>query len=149
MKTALLTLLAFSFLSIVVSAQSYDLPWFTIDGGGNVSTGATYSMTGTIGQPDAGILSGGSYSLIGGFWSFAGNSSAPIIVPILDIRLSLPNVILSWPTPSTGFVLEQSSTLSTPVWTVVGATVVVVGDRNTVTLPASATPRLFRLQASF
>jgi len=149
MKTALLILLAFSLFSIAAPAQSYDISWFTIDGGGNVSTGATYSVTGTIGQADAGTLTGGSYSIIGGFWGFAGNSSAPLIVPILDIRLSLPNVILSWPAPSTGFVLEQSSTLSSPVWTVVGATVVVVGDRNTVTLPASATTRFFHLHASF
>jgi hypothetical protein len=148
MKTALLILLLFSLFSIDAPAQSYDLTWFTIDGGGNVSTGATYSVTGTIGQPDAGTLSGGSYSLIGGFWGFAGNSSA-ITIPILDIRLSLPNVILSWPAPSTGFVLEQSSTVSSPVWTPVGATVVVVGDRNTVTLLASTTTRFFRLHASF
>jgi hypothetical protein len=148
MKTALLTLLTFSLFSIA-SAQSYDLSWFTIDGGGNVSTGATYSVTGTIGQPDAGTLSGGSYSIVGGFWGIAGNSSAPIIVPILDIRLALSDVILSWAAPSTGFVLEQSSSLGPPVWTVVGATVFVVGDRNTVALPASSTTRLFRLHASF
>jgi hypothetical protein len=149
MKTALLTLFAFALFPIAAVAQSYDLSWFTIDGGGNVSVGGTYSVTGTIGQPDAGTLSGGSYSLIGGFWGFTGNSSTPIIVPILDIGLSLPNVILSWPAPSTGFVLEQSPGLGSPVWTVVGATVFVVGDRNTVTLPASATTRLFRLHASF
>src|SRR5580765_5150760 len=103
MKTALLTLLVFSLFSIA-SAQSHDLSWFTIDGGGNVSTGATYSVTGTIGQPDAGTLSGGSYSIIGGFWGFGGVSAA-ITVPLLDIRPSLPNVVLSWPAPSTGFVL--------------------------------------------
>lgn len=148
MKTALLTFLLFSLVSIA-PAQSYDLSWFTIDGGGNISTGATHSVTGTIGQPDAGMVSGGNYSLAGGFWGFAGNSTAPIIVPTLDIRLSFPNVILSWPAPSTGFVLEQSTGVGSPVWTVVGATVIVVGDRNTVTLPASATTRLFRLHASF
>ena len=64
MKT-LLALFAFALFPIAALAQSYDLSWFTIDGGGNVSTGATYSVTGTIGQPDAGTLSGGSYSLIG------------------------------------------------------------------------------------
>jgi hypothetical protein len=148
MKTSLLILIVFSLFSVAAPAQSYDLSWFTIDGGGNVSTGATYSVTGTIGQPDAGTLNGGSYSIIGGFWGFAGNSAATIPVPILDIRLALPNVVLSWPAPSTGFVLEQASTLSSPVWTVVGATVVVVGDRNTVTLSATATTRLFRLHAS-
>jgi hypothetical protein len=130
---------------IFALAQPYDLPWFTVDGGGNVSTGATYSITGTIGEPDAGTLSGGNYSLSGGFWSFAGNSAAP--APILDIRLALPNVVLSWPASPVGFVLEQTSNLGSPVWTAVGVTVVIVGDRSTVTLPASDTARFFRLHA--
>ena len=54
-----------------VMAQSggYDLTWSTIDGGGaTFSTGGSYSLGGSIGQPDAGILSGGSYTLNGGFW---------------------------------------------------------------------------------
>lgn len=55
-----------------VSAQSgggYDLEWNTIDGGGAMfSTGGGYSLGGTLGQPDAGVLSGGGYTLAGGFW---------------------------------------------------------------------------------
>ena len=50
------------------SAQ-YGLSRYTIDGGGvSFATGGTYSLGGTIGQPDAGVLSGGSYVLLGGFW---------------------------------------------------------------------------------
>src|SRR5207253_2058998 len=49
-------------------AQSYSIDWFTIDGGGGTSSGGIYSISGTIGQPDAGTLSGGSYTLEGGFW---------------------------------------------------------------------------------
>ena len=47
-----------------VQAQSgggYNLAWWTADGGG-------YALNGTIGQPDAGALNGGGYSLAGGFW---------------------------------------------------------------------------------
>ena len=52
------------------SGGGYDLTWSTIDGGGYmVSTGGSYSLGGTIGQPDAGALGGGSYTLAGGFWS--------------------------------------------------------------------------------
>ncbi|HWN96366.1 MAG TPA: hypothetical protein VNT99_15150, partial [Methylomirabilota bacterium] len=50
-------------------AQSYSIDWFTIDGGGGTSTGGVYSVSGTIGQPDAGTMSGGNYSLAGGFWA--------------------------------------------------------------------------------
>jgi len=48
--------------------QNYDLTWWTIDNGGGTSTGGNYMLSGTLGQPDAGVLSGGTYSLIGGFW---------------------------------------------------------------------------------
>ena len=58
----------------VVSAQSgvYDLSWNSVDGGGAKSTNNGYAVQGSIGQPDAGQLGGGSYSLRGGFWGGAG-----------------------------------------------------------------------------
>ena len=61
------------FLSVTVAlAQSgggYDLSWSSVDGGGyTFSAGGNYALGGTIGQPDAGLLSGGSYTLGGGFW---------------------------------------------------------------------------------
>jgi hypothetical protein len=56
----------------VVSASAlgvYTLDWWTVDGGGaTFSTGGSYSLGGSIGQPDAGTSSGGSYALVGGFW---------------------------------------------------------------------------------
>ena len=46
--------------------------WYTIDGGGAMnSSGGSYSLSGSIGQPDAGTLNGGSYQLAGGFWGGA------------------------------------------------------------------------------
>jgi hypothetical protein len=40
-----------------------------VDGGGHTfSTGGVYTLGGTIGQPDAGLLTGGPYTLGGGFW---------------------------------------------------------------------------------
>jgi len=51
------------------SASDYDLSWYTIDGGGVMfSTGGEYELSGTIGQPDAGVLANGEYTLQGGFW---------------------------------------------------------------------------------
>jgi hypothetical protein len=60
--------------SLVPEAGSYDLPWWTIDGGGGTSSGGAYALSGTSGQPDAGVLNGGGYGLTGGFW---GGASAP------------------------------------------------------------------------
>jgi hypothetical protein len=54
------------------SADTYDLTWFTVDGGGGMfSTGGVFELGGTIGQPDAGpvTMTGGSFELIGGFWA--------------------------------------------------------------------------------
>jgi hypothetical protein len=43
--------------------------WSTIDGGGGTSSGGTFSLSGTIGQPDAGAaISGGTFTVLGGFW---------------------------------------------------------------------------------
>lgn len=52
------------------SRDTYDLSWYTIDGGGAMwSVGGGYEISGTIGQPDAGaVMTGGSFALTGGFW---------------------------------------------------------------------------------
>jgi len=56
-------------LALAQSGGSYDLTWNTVDGGGAMfSAGGNYSLGGTIGQADAGALSGGAYTLAGGFW---------------------------------------------------------------------------------
>ena len=61
-------------VAATVQAQTgdYDLTWSTIDGGGAMlSTGGSYSLSGTVGQPDAGTLSSGGYTLNDGFWGGA------------------------------------------------------------------------------
>ena len=56
----------------MVLAQSgggYDLSWSTVDGGGaTFSVGGSYVQGGTVGQPDACMLTGSSYALLGGWW---------------------------------------------------------------------------------
>jgi hypothetical protein len=53
------------------SGGGYDLSWNTIDSGGvMLAVGGVYELSGTIGQPDASAIpmSGGAYTLNGGFW---------------------------------------------------------------------------------
>ena len=57
-----------SMAAATILAQSYSIDWHTIDSGGGTSTGGGYTMSGAIGQPDAGKMSGGAYTLDGGFW---------------------------------------------------------------------------------
>lgn len=75
-RTAILlglaALLLLTSFALAQSGNGYDLTWNTVDGGGHTfSSGGDYSLGGTIGQPDAGVLSGGDYALVGGFWGGA------------------------------------------------------------------------------
>ena len=51
------------------AALDYALNWWTVDGGGEQLSGDGYTLSGTIGQPDAGDLSGDGFTLSSGFWS--------------------------------------------------------------------------------
>jgi hypothetical protein len=53
---------------LAMSGGDYEISWSTIDGGGGQSSGGTYIIRGTIGQPDAEYSEGGDYELLGGFW---------------------------------------------------------------------------------
>ncbi len=58
-------------LSVVVAlGDDFAIDWHTIDGGGEMwSTGGDYELGGTIGQTDAGAMTGGDFELTGGFWA--------------------------------------------------------------------------------
>jgi hypothetical protein len=48
--------------------SGYEMSWYSIDSGGATAIrGGTYSLAGSIGEPDAGVASGGPYTLNGGF----------------------------------------------------------------------------------
>jgi hypothetical protein len=63
---------AFLGLSLLLpgsSAAATVIDWLTIDGGGAMGTGGPgVALSGTVGQPDAGTVSGGRWTLSGGFW---------------------------------------------------------------------------------
>ena len=149
------TRLNLSFLFLVVlllvaapsaRAQNFAIDWFSVAGGGNTSDGGVFSVSGSIGQPDAGTLSGGSFTLDGGFWG-AASESQPTSAPSLNIRLSGADCLLSWPAPSAGFELQETSSLDSPAdWKGAEAMVMVVGSENTAKVPASGAVKFFRLR---
>lgn len=51
-----------------VSAAPFRLVDSSVDGGGQHSQGARFSVEGSIGQPDVGRLQGQRFSIEGGFW---------------------------------------------------------------------------------
>lgn len=76
--TALLVLfvLCFALGSVIWAAPdsldaSFSVPWWTMDSGGDTSRGGQFALSGTVGQSDAGPMSNGDYTLMGGFWNSA------------------------------------------------------------------------------
>lgn len=75
--SALVAALASGLALAQSSSASYQIPRQSIDGGGGRATSASYTLHGTIGQPDAGpTMTSASYTLRGGF-HLAG-ASAPL-----------------------------------------------------------------------
>jgi hypothetical protein len=84
----------------------YDLSWWTVDGGGaTFSTGDSYSLGGTVGQPDAGTSGGGTYNLVGGFWSLTPDTTPP----------SVSSSLRSSPNPTSAASVDFTVTFSETV----------------------------------
>jgi hypothetical protein len=117
MKTIFkIILVALALPAFVSLAQTnYTIDWFKIAGGGGTSTGGTYQVSGTIGQPDAsGAMTGGSYSLTGGFWSiYAVQTSG---APLLYITQVGNKAVVWWSPSVTGWTLQTNVNLATPTW---------------------------------
>jgi hypothetical protein len=101
--------------AIPLQAQQYAIGWYKVSGGGGTSTGGVYSVSGTVGQHDAGgPMTGGSYSLYGGFWALYAVQTPG--APLLTITLAGNQAIISWPPSATGWTLQTNANVSTPMW---------------------------------
>ncbi|HEY74895.1 MAG TPA: hypothetical protein G4O00_01785 [Thermoflexia bacterium] len=87
MRKTVVLLLFLVLLTVPALAQSgggYDLSWWTVDGGGwTFSTGGGYALGGTIGQADPGEASGGTYTLLGGFWPSGATAGSKVYLPLI------------------------------------------------------------------
>ena len=90
MKRPLVLLLLLTLLlatGVVLSApNSPVISWWTVDGGGAVPElhGGAYTLQGTTGQADAGMLSNGRYTLNGGYWNASVSNSTHIVyLPVI------------------------------------------------------------------
>ena len=70
--------------SALAQSGGYDLTWNRVDGGGGTSSGGAFSLSGSIGQPDAGRLSGGTYTLNGGFWNEPFVALQKLFLPLIQ-----------------------------------------------------------------
>lgn len=122
-------------------AQTYSIDWHTVDGGGGTSTGGVYSVTGTIGQPDAGgPMTNGQYAVTGGFWAL------PTAIqvggdPTLTIAPTTPgNATISWTPATPGWVLQETWVLSPANWTNS-----LSGAANPIVVPVTLPTKFYRL----
>jgi len=132
-------------LPIAVSAGDYSISWSKIAGGGGTSTNGQFSLSGTIGQHDAGApLTGGSFSLTGGFWSLHVVQTPG--APVLRIFLTSSNAeVVAYPYPADGYLLQVNTDLATANWTPAGGPINVVGSENQVIIFAPTGNRFYRL----
>ena len=125
--------------------QSYMVDWHKVAGGVGTSTGGVCSISGTIGQPDAGLaMTGGSYSLTGGFWSLISVVQTAGL-PNLSITHSGNQVVVSWPATGTYSLQESTDLASTANWSTSGYTITTANGVSSVTLTAPTGKLFFRL----
>lgn len=119
LQTRIAALLLLLVVWAVQAQTNLTIDWFTIDGGGGTSAGGVYTVSGTIGQPDAGTMSGGNFTLVGGFWGVIAAMQTPG-APLLSVaRTSTNTVVVWWPLPDTGWKLHATTNLVTSgsTWT--------------------------------
>ena len=91
-----------------------------------------------------GAMTGGNYSLTGGFWSLI-SVVQTLGAPPLTITHSGNSVTVSWPYPSTGWTLQQNPNLAVPGgWTASGG-ISNDGVNNYITINSPTGNLFFRL----
>lgn len=128
-------------------AQQYSIDWYTIAGGGGTSTNSQYSISGTIGQPDAsGTMTGGNFSMTGGFWAIYAVQTPG--VPDLLIVINAPDSVeILWSDPATNtYVLQQNGNLAGGNWITSGYSISSANGTNSITIGPSAGNLFFRLK---
>ena len=128
-------------------AQTYSIDWFKVAGGGGTSSNGTYALSGTIGQHDASQapMIGGNYSLTGGFWALYAVQTPG--APYLTVILTTTNTVLvTWPSPSTGYTLQGNSALGNTNWQNVTNTQTVVNGQIQVIVAPPVGDQFYRLK---
>ena len=126
-------------------AQSYSIDWYKISGGGGTSTGGGFSLSGTIGQHDAGgPMTGGNYSLTGGFWALI-QVVQTAGTPNLVVTHAGSNVIVSWPDSGSYTLLQNPNVANVAGWVTSGYTVTTANGTNSITITSPSGDLFFRL----
>jgi hypothetical protein len=145
-RTRSLLVLVFALFAIPLHAQQYSVNWYKVAGGGGTSTNSQFSVSGTIGQHDAGgSMTGGNFSVTGGFWSLYAVQTPG--APTLTIKLTTTNTaMVYWPSPSTGWNLQVNTNLATSNWLTPSETVQDNGTIKFIIVNPPTGNRFYRLK---
>ncbi len=143
-------LAAFAAFVMMSHAQAQSaIDWLTLDAGGGVQSSANYVVNFTAGQTDVGSTapSSANYQITPGFWALEDMGPATGL-PELNIMLKGGNVVLSWPSPSTGFQLQHTDSLEVIPASWVTPLILVSDDgfNRSVSVPPDQLKRFYRLR---
>jgi hypothetical protein len=158
MKTHRTTAFTASIFLLLIPASTAlaDPPRFVltktvIPGGGSTLTSPRFTLTGTIGQPEAAprfVSTDGRFTLAPGFWGDYSVVQQPDL-PLLTIRRGAAGFfVLAWPVDTVNATLEQSLDLTPNSWTTVTTRVIDTSTEHTVTVPINAPKKFFRLSVT-
>ena len=128
-------------LAAATASADYTVDWSTMDAGAGRGTAGTFAMESTLGQIDAITGTTGAHVLRGGYWALV---EEPL--PLLRIFVFKENLILAWPDPSPGFVLQASPELLPATWTEVAIAPQIINGEKQVTWGPPTGRRFFRLR---
>jgi hypothetical protein len=144
-KTVFAVVLAFILSAFSANAQSYSIDWHKIAGGGGASAGGSYQINGAIGQPEAsGTVSGGNYSMTGGFWSLISVTQTPG-APTLYISYAGNTVTVYWQNVSGCTLQESGCCAGSTGWTTCPWSPVTSNGTNYVSITGPTGSLFFRL----
>jgi hypothetical protein len=86
-------------------------------------------------------MTGGNYSLTGGFWALPTAVQTPGAPTLRIVRGASGFATISWDPATPGFVLQLSDGLTTPNWSDAPS-----GAANPVTVPATLPTKFYRLR---
>ena len=144
-KTPLLIVIA-GLWATGIPAQPYSIDWHSINGGSGAGTGGVYSVTGSIGQHDAGsTMSGGSYTVTGGFWSLLATVQTTGAPALKIFHTATNTVVVYWTSPSTDFSLQQNSDPQSPGWITPPESIADNGTNKFIVVTPPSGRRFYRL----
>jgi hypothetical protein len=122
-----------------VAMGQFSIGWWKVAAGGGPSTGGVFTASATIGQHEAGTVTGGQFALTGGFWgAFAVQSpGAPTLV---ITPAGSGQATLTWSPQTPGFHLQTSDSLSPAAWINAPS-----GTNHPVTVPTTEPMKFYRL----